>query len=880
MIPAKPLRNKAAGLAFGVAALVCAPAHAGIGGEARSILRDSDRPYTVVAGDADASAVVQDPANLGYLQGFNFVVDFAVNTQQSGRRGNGVGVFAAVPLPWDFLTLGLGVQAMWRDQSTSDPTPSAPDSPYGKVTLAAGVPLERWAPGLSLGLSYSRLFAPDNLIARGTNQFDVAASWRANRFVTLALVARNLNSPRVEGRRYFAVLDPELALRPLGTPNLEFAVGVRTTFASPAAQLHGLVAAPRGRVLVGGRGVRFFAEAEAMAYFADEQDAAFETAARVHAGLQFDSPRFGVAAGGVLGLGTRTNALHGATGRIRISNERYDDVLPLRPRRVTRVSLAGKDSDRELAQVVDLVDDLARRRGGVVLVEIAGTGFHLPQLEEVREALGRFQAGGGKVVVYLDGATTSHYFLASIADRIVAHPETALSMVGYASRTFYWGELLGSLGIEAEFVRIAEYKGTPERYARSGPTAPVAQANRTLLTDTWNHAVRVIGRARARDPAVVADWIDAAPLQPDEARKRGIVDSLAWPDELDANLEGWLGRRVRIEAPPSSPARPGSWRDPAHVAVLHVEGTIATGPSLHIPLLDMDIAGSGTLTQAIEDLRDDRDVKAIVVRINSPGGSVAAARDIAHELDRARAIKPVVISMGNVAASGGYYVATAGQYIYADATTVTGSIGIFLPKFDLSGFLDRFGVGVDMISLGDRATLRSWWKPYSDDEREAAMAGIQASYDRFIDRVADARAMTPEAADAVARGRVWSGVRATEVGLVDRYGGMHEAIDRAARMAELPVAIGEGPAVIHYPSPPTLVDQIRALFGVRLNLPLGRHGGALAEAGLASVDPITGRALRIADPLLRALRELPASLWLADGPEPMALAEYAITIEG
>src|SRR5690606_6232510 len=212
-------------------------------------------------------------------------------------------------------------------------------------------------------------------------------------------------------------------------------------------------------------------------------------------------------------------------------------------------------------------------------------------------------------------------------------------------------------------------------------------------------------------------------------------------------------------------------------------------------------------------------------------------------------------------------------YIYANATTMTGSIGVFMPKIDLSGFLDKVSVNVDILAIGDRATLRSWWKPYSDDERAAVVAGQQASYDRFIERVAAARAMTPAAADAVARGRIWSGARAMEIGLVDRYGGMHEAVDRAAQMAGLQ---GRGGAVMvrHYPAPPTLIERVRTLFGMSIPLPLGTAGGS------GALDPLTGRARGFADPLLRTLRVLPPSLWSSAGPEPLALGPCDVEIDG
>ncbi len=889
------MRRCALVLGLSCALLLPQGAEAGNGGEGRSVLRDPDRPYGVVAGEADASAVVQNPANLAYLSGFNAIVDFAASLRASGRRGDGLGIFAAVPLPWQILALGVGVQAMWRTQVTGGGTIATADDPFGKFTIAAAVPLMRWAPGLSLGFQYSRLFSGNNeLLQAGVNQFDLALSWRANRYLSMAVVARNLNAPWLgsTGIRVLPVLDPEVALRPFGDPRLELAFGMQMAVASLSSdggavacsgepQIRGCALQPRARILAGGRGVRIYAEAEGVGYFDELGQSTL--ALRVSAGLQFDTPHFGIAAGPTFGALTNLDGPHGVNGRVRMSHERYTDVLPMRPRQVTRISLAGKDDARELAEVVWTIDELAARRGGVILVEVRGTGFATAELEEVREALQRFADNGGKIAVYLDGGGLSHYFLASVADRIIAHPHTALSIIGLSTRTLYWGELLAKLGIEAEFVRIAEYKGTPELWSRAGPSEPVARANEVFITDLWNHLVRVIGLARARDPSVISEWVDAGPWQPRQARSRGIVDDLAWPDELDAKLEAWLGRRVRIEPPPKAPVRdgdpfgapgePGEWETPAHVAVLHVSGSLVAGESVSIPLLGLEIAGSETLTREIERLRDDRDVKAIVVRIDSRGGSVRAAQEIARELDRTRGRKPVVISMGEVAASGGYYIATGGQYIFANATTLTGSIGVYHPKLDLSGLLDKVGVHAEISTIGDRASMRSYWKPYSDDEREAAMAGIQASYDTFIERVAKARAMTPEDADAVARGRIWSGVRAIEVGLVDRYGGLREAVDRAARMAELPVPVGSPPPIRHYPPPPTILEQIRSVFGLDLSLPLGGAKGA-------PIDPATGSALGFADPILRTLALLPASLWYESGPEALAIAPYHLEIEG
>lgn len=874
------------GLVCGVGS-ASGPAHAGNEGEARSILREPDRPYSVVAGDADASGVVQNPANLGYLAGFDAVVDLSWSAAAAARRGNGLGAFVAVPLPWQILALGAGLQYMWRDQISPSNDPGQRDDPYGKFTLALALPLMRWAPGLSIGVDYSRLFAPQNQFAHGANQVELAISWRANRFFTIAVVGRNLNAPRLGPTQAElpspVVLDPELALRPFGDRRLELAFGMRTRFVGgPQEVLAPHRLQPRGRVMAGGPGFRVFAEAERLTYFT-ATDTSPISGLRLSAGLEFDTPHFGAALAGNLGAGGRTalEPVQGLAVRLRFSHARYQPSLPTRPRKVVRLALAGLDDDVELAALLRTLDELRARGGAVVLVETAGVGFGFAQLEEVREALQRLRDAQGKVVVYLEGGSLRHYFVAAIADRIVAHPQRSLEIVGLSVQTFYWSDLLERLGAKAEFVRIAEYKGTPEQYMRMGPSEPVERAAASLLTDTWNHVVRLIGRDLGHDPAIISGWIDQGPWQPSDALRSGLVDALAWPDELDAELEGWLGRRVRIEAPADVAVREGQWGAPAHVALLHVRGTIVEGESLRIPLLGTELAGAATLTRTIAELRDDNAVKAVVVRIDSRGGSVSASVRIARELDRLRESgKPVVISIGRVGTSGGYLVATAGSYIYADATSTVGGIGVFQPKIDLSGVLEHFGADVSILAIGDKATLRSWWKPYSDAEREAVLAGLQASYDRFIERVAAARAITPEAADALARGRVWSGARAIEEGLVDRYGGLVEASDRAARMADM---VGT-PPLRDYPATPGLLTRLERLWGLRLPIQLsaGVSAGASAQTSAApdlalALDGLGARALQL-DPLIQTLSLLPAPLWMGEVAEPLAIGPAWIEV--
>lgn len=880
-------------------------------GEGRSIVRDADRVYTVVAGEGDGASTVTNPANLGFLRGINGVLDLALTRPEQRRRGSGVGAFVGLPLPLRLATVGLGYQLMlpWQPESaTSDNAPDSGVDPQGsddffnKVTVAVAVPLGAWvrlarpaARGtadaldrLSLGLGYSRLLSSGNFHAHGTRQVDVALSWWPSRFLALGVVGRAVNLPRSGrlgadpagdegGVLQPAVVDPELAVRPLGTPALDVAIGARISPVVPgdSRRFQTSFVDPRLRITTAVGGLRVFAEAETMRWHpvvAEEPDTGSRVAARVSAGVELRFAHFGLAMAPLASAGGRSPfAVDGGAARLRLSQERYPALAS--PRRVvTRLALARYRGDRGMWQLLEELDAAAERRG-VVLLETRGMGMGYAQVEELREAVLRVRNRGGKVVVYMDGGSLRSYFLASAADRIVAHPSSSLWILGMRMQTLYYGELLEKLGATPEFVRVGEYKAWPETMHRRTASAPVARQRRQLYTDTWNHVLRMIARERGQDARVVKEWIDAAPLPPRDAVRRGLVDDLAHPDELDAELEDWLGRRIRIEPPSESRRHAQDFGPPPRIVVLLVQGDLVQGDSFTVPLLGRTVTGDRTLTKEIERLRKDPSVRALVVRIDSPGGDVGAAEAIARELDLVRKEKPVVISMGNTCASGGYYIATAGQYIYADATTYTGSIGVFYPKVDVSGTLSRLGIAVDEQDFGRRAGLRSWLRPYDEDERAAVQADIEASYAQFVGRVAKARSMTLAQAERVAGGRVWAGVRAMDEGLVDDYGGVREAILRARAIAGMRPDEGQ---VEVLPRATTTVENLRALFGFDLPSPLGADGAA--GSGVAIPAAMALRSVLPAS-MLGALRQLPLPLWWGDEPRVLALADAAVVIE-
>ncbi len=837
-------------------------------GEQRSLLRDLDHPTTVIAGEADGAATVMNPANLGFLRGVSGVLEGSLATYGSGRRGSGVGAFVGIPLGLKALglgnlaALGVGYQVLFPRQLDAfnlRPGLDLSDGRLHKLSFALAVPLMRWAPGLSVGVGYSRLLSRANPQAAGVDQVDLSILYRAHERVALGMVARGLNTPALAGGVPWDVhpleLDPEIAVRPLGIANFEVAGGGRIIpMRHSGARMWAAPWQPRARARFAVGPVGFFSEVEMLRYgiAGAGGEIGYERGVRWLSGLSVDLRHVGVAGGPAGGRGS----LDGGAARLRLSLERYDDVAALRPREVVRVRLRDYRGDRKMLRLVELLE--AQGSGAVVLVETRGMGYGWAQAEEVREAIERLRGRGGKVVAYLEGGSLGTYYLASAADRIVAHPHSRLAVVGISAEVLYYGELLAKLGARGEFLRIAEYKARPETYERRGATAAVAAQRQRFYQDLYETVIKTIAAGRETSAAGVGAWVDAAPLAPGEARTRGLVDALAYADEVDAELEAWLGRPVTIRSAKRRPEHDAALGRGPEIAVVHVEGVLRRGKSFKVPLVGQRIAGSETLTGAIDRARKDRRIRAVIVRIDSIGGSVAAAAAITRALERTAEVKPVIVSFGNVAASGGYYVATAGSMIFTDALTSTGSIGVFRAKVDLSGVFARLGVGIDRVSFGLAAGIGSWTKPYSEAERAAALAGIEGSYGLFRDRVGAARGMEADAVDAIARGRIWRGVRALQIGLADQDGGLHDAILHARGLLGRTGARAE---VVHLPGEPGVRAQLAAAGSVRspFSALLG-VGGALADAELVLLGP-----------LLPVLRRLPINLWLDPSEAELAM---------
>jgi protease-4 len=309
----------------------------------------------------------------------------------------------------------------------------------------------------------------------------------------------------------------------------------------------------------------------------------------------------------------------------------------------------------------------------------------------------------------------------------------------------------------------------------------------------------------------VREMTRTGPFVAEEAKAAGFVDGTAFDDELEAATRELVGQDIHYGKYVEPTVAPAAFGAPDHVAVVYLEGEMIDGRSTHIPILNMNLLGSYSIAETIHAVKEDTSAKAVVLRIESPGGSSMAADVMWREIERLSKVKPVIVSMGSVAASGGYYVASPAREIYALPLTITGSIGVFYGKADLSGLLQKVGVSFDTYRTTPRADAESLYRPFTEDEKQALAVKIHQFYDTFLDRVSTGRKITKAAVDAVGQGRVWTGQEALDRHLVDKLGGLREALAEARKLGGLPddAPFEELPLIEH-----TLLETALGLVGI------------------------------------------------------------------
>jgi protease-4 len=511
-------------------------------------------------------------------------------------------------------------------------------------------------------------------------------------------------------------------------------------------------------------------------------------------------------------------------------------TLVLRPggdlQEVVPDDVVGQVFGREVDTVRGFVDNLqkARRDSRIKTVLLMPSGLQLPywaKVQELRDAIVEFRKSGKRVVAFLEYGGDREYYLASAADKVYLLPSSPLDLSGVASYEVFLRGAFDKVGAYPDFVHIGDYKSAANQLTEKGFTPAHREMTESLNRDMFDQLVRGIAEGRKKSEQEIRALIDQGPFVPEEALRVGLVDDLAYEDELD-DREPTLGNhdKGRIEGQNYQRITPASdgFRPRSRIALVYAVGTIASGKSTFDPL-NGTVLGSDTLIEQIRDARDDDSIKAIVLRVDSPGGSALASDVIWRELMITRDAdntRPLIVSMSDLAASGGYYIAMAGNKIVAQPGTLTGSIGVFGGKFAIGGTLNKIGVNYDSVVSGANASLDSPFTPFTPSQRAKVQGMMQSIYDDFVEKAAESRNTTPEKVHAVAQGRVWTGQQARERGLVDALGGLDTAIAIAKEQAKIPK--DEDVELVVFTGRRTLYEALSEQFG----------GGASLLAAFAS----------------------------------------------
>lgn len=436
------------------------------------------------------------------------------------------------------------------------------------------------------------------------------------------------------------------------------------------------------------------------------------------------------------------------------------------------------------------------------------------RLGDLRESIETFKSDSGKPVIASGtdaGMGEKSLFLATAADSVFIPPVSMFQMNGFYTAQPFFSNALERLDIEPKIVRVGEFKAAVEPFLRDDLSEENRLQLQALLDAQNDQFSQAVGRGRGMEAAEVRRMASEDPvLSAEAAEEAGLVDALMYPDEIEDLIAERVGSAELTTVSVSqyaqvSPENAGlTLAQEGSIAVVYAEGSIVPGRP-DSPFGNEQTIGSETFVEALEQARTSSDANAIVVRVNSPGGSAAASEIMWDAMRRAADEKPVIVSMGDVAASGGYYLAAGADTIIAQENTITGSIGVFGIFFNASGFLENeLGVTFDAVQTSPYADIYSGVEPFRDDEQQRLEASTRRVYDTFLDRVAEGRNMSRAEVEEVAGGRVWSGRDAQEVGLVDEIGSLSTAVQRAAEAANM----GEGPYRIQVlPRPKTFFER-------------------------------------------------------------------------
>ena len=445
----------------------------------------------------------------------------------------------------------------------------------------------------------------------------------------------------------------------------------------------------------------------------------------------------------------------------------------------------GTPNSVTLLSYINAIDAAAQDKNiGMIYMTPENVSCGTAQLEELRAALERFRKAGKPIVAYCENFSNGSYYLASVADKVILDPASESMITGVGTQMIFLKDVLDALGVDVQLIRHGKYKAAGEMYTRSEASPENRLQNEALVGSIWNTISTQIAASRGCTPEQFNQWVENLDMiHAADYKAKGLVDETWYKDEVDKYLCEQNGVSkisevsfVKINKY-ASKLKKGSRKN--KIAVVYADGEIVNSGS------DADIVGS-KMANTLRKVRDDKKVKAVVFRVNSPGGSAQAAEAIRHELQLLRAEKPVIVSFGDYAASGGYWISAESDYIFSDYNTLTGSIGVFglIPSVG-NAIRKNLKVNIETVGTTSHSDMMSGMRKLNDQEVEYIQRQIEKIYDDFTSLVSNGRGMSKDSVDAIGQGRVWSGADAMRIGLVDKQGGIQDAIDYAAQKVGL-----------------------------------------------------------------------------------------------
>lgn len=429
------------------------------------------------------------------------------------------------------------------------------------------------------------------------------------------------------------------------------------------------------------------------------------------------------------------------------------------------------------------------------------------KLQELRDSVAAFRKSGKPVYAFLRMPGTKEYYLATAADRIYAAPEDYIDVKGLRVEAMFFKNTLDKIGVQMEVEHVGKYKDAYDVFTRTSLSPESREVYNALLDQYYGDLASTIANGRKKTVDEAKALIDRGPFVAREAKDAGLLDALGYEDQVMGDLKDKLkagdlkriSHREYLRALTPDPSR-------ARIALVVGEGAITQGSGSESPFGSDDGIQSGSFIRQLKRVKDDSGIKGVIVRVDSPGGDAIASDDILHEMKELSKKKPVVISMSDVAASGGYFIAATGDPIVAYSNTITGSIGVITARLNARALYDKIGIQKEILSRGRFSAMDSDYKPLTEAEREKIQQSIESTYKGFVDRVATARKKKYDDVDAIAQGRVWLGAQARQNGLVDELGGLDKAVEMIRKKAN--IGADQQVALVPYPSRRSLFELL------------------------------------------------------------------------